>query len=72
MEICLFHVSVALFRTTKCTIEPAETQETARRLMFVSYIHYATSSISETCYFKFIFHLRKLFLLLETFFSLAS
>ena len=59
-EICLFHVSVDVFRTTECVMEPAETQEIVRETE-VCFMFPLLAYVSETCYFKIIFHLRKLF-----------
>ena len=39
-EICLFHVFVDVFRTTECVMEPAETEETIRKLMSVLGLRY--------------------------------
>ena len=58
-EMCLFHVSVDVFRTTECVMESAETQETIRKLMSVLCFRYPSlvsshkrdffSKLSSTC-----------------------
>lgn len=59
-EICLVHVSFDVFRTTICLMEPAEAQETFPETD-VCFMFPLLAYVSETCYFKIIFHLWKLF-----------
>ena len=57
-EICIFYVSIDVFRTTECVMELLETQEAIWKLMSVSCFP-LLAFVSQTCYFKIIFHLRK-------------
>ena len=44
-EICLFHVSIDVFRTAECVMmDSAKTQETMWKLMSISCFHYWLSS----------------------------